>query len=166
MSAGATQAIPAADYRLQQFIRQRPDQAPAFAVPAAEWGAPEARLATWLAPEAQAFGLGDLRNEVAEALRRANRFSEQLQHTVGQPALVKSSAGGRPLGRTRVSWTGDVRTAWHPGLGPVEAAVHEQALQLALATAHAWLRIITHCRPESGQRPGGSIRTGRRNPVG
>ena len=91
----------------------------------------------------ESFALGGLGDELERALRQATGFSEQVRRTVGQPALVRSRAAGRPLGQTRVSWTGDVRTTWGPGLGPAEAAVHEQAVRLALATFQAWLRITT-----------------------
>lgn len=140
--AAAVQAIPLAENRLQRFLRQ-PDQGQSFAVPAAQARTPEARLAAWITPETDAFVSFGIRDEVAQALRQAGRFSEQVRRTLGQPALVKSSAGGRSFGRTRVSWTGDVDTAWGPGLGPVEAAVHERAVRLALATSQAWLRIVT-----------------------
>lgn len=141
--ASATRALPAVESRLQRFVRQRPDQIGAFAVPATGWQTPEARLAAWIAPEAQAFSLFGLGDELDQALHQANLFSEQVRRTLGQAALVRSKAGRRTLGHTRVGWTGDVRTAWRPGLRPAEAALHKQAVQLALATSQAWLRIVT-----------------------
>jgi hypothetical protein len=87
--------------------------------------------------------LSGLRTEVDEALRRATDFAQQVRHTLGQPALVRSSAAGRSLGRTRVSWGGDVSTVWAASLGRADVAVHDQAVRLALATFHSWVRIVT-----------------------
>lgn len=141
--SAAARAIPAAQSRLQRFQREAARQEIAFAAPAPGRAEPERRLAAAMAPEVESFALGGLGDQLEQALRQATRFSDQVRRTVGQPALVKSRAAGRPLGQTRVGWSGDVRTTWGPGLGPAEAAVHEQAVHLALATFQAWLRIAT-----------------------
>lgn len=141
--AAAERALPAAERRLQRFIATARSPQFAFAGPAPGLGAAERQLALALAPETQPFALGGLRTELDEALRRATAFAHQVRRTAGQPALVRSSAGGRPLGRTRVSWGGDVRTVWAAGLTPANVAVHDRAVQLALTTFHAWLRMVT-----------------------
>ena len=139
----ALEAIPATEDRLQQFLRESRDPASSFATPAPVRGEPEHRLAALLAPEApaQAFVLDDLRRDLALVLRQARDFSDQVRRTLGQPALVRSSARGRALGHTRVTWSGDARTFWPRGLTRSDAQIHEQAVRLALATVQAWLRI-------------------------
>jgi hypothetical protein len=143
--ATAVRALPAVESRLQSFMNASHSQQGPLAYAAAGTGPGEAerRLALVMAPEGQAFVLGGLRSEVDEALRRALDFSNQVRLTLGQPALVKSSAGGRPLGYTRVGWSGDVRTCWGTGLSRAAVVIHEQAVRLALATFHSWLRIVT-----------------------
>jgi hypothetical protein len=135
--------LPDAERRLQRFVQTSRSPQFAFAGPAPSLPLAERRLAALVAPvEVQAFALGGLRGELDEALRRATDFAHQVRRIAGQAALVRSSAAGRPLGRTRVGWGGDVRTAWAMGLSPADVAVHDRAVQLALATFHSWLRII------------------------
>ncbi|HZD11027.1 MAG TPA: hypothetical protein VE553_06770 [Candidatus Binatia bacterium] len=141
--SAAALAIPDAEVRLQRFLRQGAASGISFAAPAPELPEPERRLALWLAPEAAAYGLGELPEELAQALQRAHDFSEMVQRALGQAVLVRSRAGGRTLCCTRVSWTGDARTAWATGLSRADAAVHEQAVRLALSTFQGWVRIVT-----------------------
>lgn len=137
-------ALRAAERRLQRFMQTSRSPQFAFAAPAPGLGAAERQLALALAPaEAQPFALGGLGGELDETLRQATGFAHQVRQTVGQPALVRSSAVGRPLGHTRVSWGGDVRTVFATGLSPADVAVHDRAVQLALATFQSWLRIVT-----------------------
>jgi hypothetical protein len=143
--AAVARALQAVESRLQSFMNATRSQQESLSYSAAGIGLGQAErwLALAMAPEGQAFALGGLRSEVDEALHRALDFSNQVRLTLGQPALVKSSAGGRPLGRTRVGWSGDVRTAWGTGLSRAAAAIHGQAVRLALATFQSWLRIVT-----------------------
>lgn len=139
-----TLALSAAERRLQRFVQTSRSPQFALAGPALTLPPAERRLAALVAPmRAQPIALAGLRTDLDEATRRATDFAHQVRRIAGQVALVRSSAARRPLGHTRVGWGGDVRTVWAAGLSPTDVAVHDRAVQLALATIRSWLRIIT-----------------------
>ena len=57
-------------------------------------------------------------------------------------AAVETAVQGRLLGRTTVSWMGDMNTVWHAGLDPTSAVLHQRTLALALASRDTWMRMV------------------------
>lgn len=95
------------------------------------------------APEGVAsFGLFDSlpTAELAEAREELEGFLEQLRRFVAHYAWVETEVGGRLIGRTAVTWTGDFRTLWPDTALAGDRLRHDRSLQLALATRTTMLR--------------------------
>jgi hypothetical protein len=76
---------------------------------------------------------------------------------------VESEMEGRFLGRTAASWTGDMDTVWPEDVRPDQAALHQRALTLALASRDTMIRtviIVASCAAKLSMAmatPGGAI---------
>ena len=108
---------------------------------------PEARLAALLqtpvTPGDITFGLGD---EVGSAWQEASRqfmgFLDRLRRLIANYAWVETYGGERRIGWTVVGWTGDTDT-WQPALSlPLEAELHQRALDLALRSRLTMIRLF------------------------
>jgi hypothetical protein len=75
-----------------------------------------------------------------EATQNFEALVKQLVQFIAHYAWVESLVDGQLLGRTVVSWTGDVKTAWQAGVLPAQAALHQRALALALASRNNLIR--------------------------
>ena len=75
-----------------------------------------------------------------QALQSFQEFTERLKQMVGHLALVETRVEGRLVGRTAVSWTGDVDTMVLDWLEADRVRLHQQTLELALASRRTMLR--------------------------
>ncbi len=144
------QALPAAQAGLQADLVNLGGGGISFAIRQAGAQAPLGVLAGALQfryPElAKSFGLPDVftptRREVAGAADLFERFTRQVRQAVDGFAQVETILGGRRLGHSRATWSGDLETWWTAGSLPAERRWHEQVLAHALATRQQWLRFF------------------------
>ncbi len=147
--AVAESALPQAENRLRAFAAAG-GPSPAIA-PGLE--APELELASWSAMSQSAGDL-DLRERPGQpmddlaavpafqqAVERTEAFFAKVREAVRDFTVVETSLGDARAALTRVSWTGDMRTAWASGLSTDDARQHIRAVSLALRTRDAWLRL-------------------------
>jgi hypothetical protein len=109
---------------------------------------PEEELALLLAEVraaeiAPSFGPGAwLSQPWRDVIARFEAFLQPLLHSLTHYAWVETIIAGRWLARTVVSWKGSFVTAWQAKVPSPQARLHERALDLALASRDAWLRIL------------------------
>src|SRR5262249_3064665 len=78
-----------------------------------------------------------------QLLEQAENFLHQVRRSLAYYAWVETCFEGQSkVGRTIVSWLGDVRTDWPAGLAASHVGLHRQAVALALHTRTMWLRLI------------------------
>ncbi|HEY5867114.1 MAG TPA: hypothetical protein VI542_16450 [Candidatus Tectomicrobia bacterium] len=141
------EALALAEERLKAFVAAR-TTAPAFAISSAAVPSalPEAELLVWLQDTqegAVSFGLGDwLHGGWEETTEQFQAFVNRLLQSLAHYTAVETAVQGQLLGRTTVSWTGDMDTVWQPGLDPTSAMLHQRALALALASRDTWMRMV------------------------
>jgi hypothetical protein len=75
-----------------------------------------------------------------EAFQFFQSFTERLRQMAAHYAWVETRVEGRLVGQTAVGWTGDVDTIVVDSLDPELMRLHEQTLQLALASRQMLLR--------------------------
>jgi hypothetical protein len=75
-----------------------------------------------------------------EAFEFFQSFSERLRQLAAHYTWVETRVEGRLVGQTAVGWTGDVETILVDPLDPELMRLHEQTLQLALASRQMLLR--------------------------
>jgi hypothetical protein len=145
----ARQAIPWAAWRLEAFVLEAPPadvmRTESYAFSLTGELQPERELGAWLLAEQgeKDFGrLDDLRAGLRQTAQHVSAFSEQLRRTLTNLAWVRTTSGGQTLGRTSVSWLGDVDTLWECDLSVEQAALHRRALALALSSRQAWIRLF------------------------
>ena len=85
--------------------------------------------------EKSSFGWEQASHQLKEILERASRF-------VAAYAWVETRVQEELLGRTVVSWTGDVNTAWRAGLSPEQIRLHQRTLALALGSRDTLFRTV------------------------
>ena len=113
-----------------------------------ELAQPETELLTLLrtlqeGTSAVDFGLGE--TMVAgweQANEQLQTFVGRLLHSVSHYAWVETRLEGHLLGWTVLSWTGAVETIWQAGLSSAQAALHERAVALALASRETLIRTL------------------------
>ena len=89
------------------------------------------------------FGLGEmLPGEWKEASQRIAAILEQVVRFVACYAFVETRVEEQLLGRTAVSWMGDVNTVWMGGLTSEEVLLHQRALALAIGSRDALLQTV------------------------
>jgi len=95
------------------------------------------------APAVGTYGVGDW---AADGLQAANEevcaFFRRLAQVVGHYAWVETAQAGLVVGRTAVSWMGDVDTVWPARLDTGQAALHERAVEMALRSRDTLLRLF------------------------
>jgi hypothetical protein len=125
---------------------------------------PAAALATTPAPEYEllvllgriqtgqpgvSFALGGLipdawlPDSVQHGIERLHELLDQVQQFVAYFAWVETTVEGRLIGRTVVRWSGNMETTWRSGVSPEQVALHRRALDLALASRRALMRIVS-----------------------
>jgi hypothetical protein len=70
----------------------------------------------------------------AQASHQLKTILERMSRFVAAYAWVETRVQEELLGRTVVSWTGDVNTAWRAGLRPEQIRLHQRTLSLALGS--------------------------------
>ena len=69
-------------------------------------------------------------------------FVAQVDQLLDQYASVETRVDEQIIGRTAVGWTGDFETTLTAAANPKSAELHKQAVQLALASRTAMLRLL------------------------
>ncbi len=82
-------------------------------------------------------------SEDQENYRQWVAFVERVQHIVANYARVETAQGGRELGRTAVSWTGNFETTWAANVTLQTMRTHRQSVHLALDSRIALIRIVS-----------------------
>lgn len=140
-------ALAASPARLDAYVARGPAGV-AFGLPTGDAvaGQPESDLALLLvdmqrgAPAVD-FGLGDqLAARWEEAVQAFEGFMEQVQQIMGHYAWVETRLGGRLVGQTAVTWTGDVDSVLLDRLASDQLGLHQRTLRLALESRRTMLR--------------------------
>ncbi len=81
------------------------------------------------------FGLADrLDGRWQEITVACQSFIDRLVRFISHYAWVETEIEGHLVGRTVLGWDGDVNTLWYPALNKTHAALHHDALNLALGS--------------------------------
>lgn len=89
------------------------------------------------------FGLGEkLRGGWQQATDQFQAFVNQLLQSLAHYAWVETCIQEQCLGRTGVSWTGDMNTVWRHRLTSTQATLHQCSLELALASRNELLQTL------------------------
>lgn len=91
-------------------------------------------------PDVSFAAEGGLADRWEEAFQFFQSFTEQLKQMAAHYTWVETRVEGRLVGQTAVGWTGDVETILVDSLDPELMQLHEQTLQLALASRQMLLR--------------------------
>jgi hypothetical protein len=143
----ADEALLLAPARLDAFVAQG-QAGVAFAVPGpdAPSSEPEDEL-TLLLGEIRGDGMmvsfdpnQPLSGKWDLAFQAFQEFTDRLKQMVGHLAQVETCVEGKLVGRTSVSWTGDVDTMVLDWLDADQVRLHQQTLDLALASRRTMLR--------------------------
>lgn len=81
--------------------------------------------------------------EEQEVVRQWNVFAAEVQRLVTHCAHIRTTVAGVDVGLTTVSWAGDFATHWVPGAQPSSMPLHIQAVQMALDSRLALLRVAS-----------------------
>jgi hypothetical protein len=140
-------AVAVAPARLDAFVSQG-QAGVAFAVPGldARSAEPEGELSLLLG-ELRGDGLmvsfdpnDPHAGKLDQAVQSFQAFTDRLNRMIGHLAWVETRVEGRLVGRTAVSWTGDVDTRVLEQLEAERVRLHHQTLELALASRRTMLR--------------------------
>jgi hypothetical protein len=166
----ARRSLNAASCRLDTFVRSQ-SSGLSFGVARAELSQarPEAQLLKALTEIREGRGAISFSLEEdratwwTQSAPRIEAFVRRALQFIMHYAWVESEMEGRLLGRTAVSWTGDMDTAWQEDVHPDQAALHQRAVALALASRNTLIRtVIVAVRGAAGlsmamATPGGAI---------
>jgi hypothetical protein len=86
---------------------------------------------------------GEQQNKIEMAFAQFEDDMQRLLRLVAHFAWVETEVGGQLLGRSVVSWTGDLDTNWKSGLKADIYRLHQRDLVQALATRNLALHAIT-----------------------
>ncbi len=140
-------ALAHAPRRLDAFVSQRQaGLAYAFPTAGATPPRPEDELGLLL-PQVQTTGpvvhYGPV-DQITEVWRDAQQafesFSERLRQMVAHFAYVETRVAGELVGRTRMSWAGDVDTALSGRIVPDQVRLHQHTLEMALVSRRTLLQ--------------------------
>ncbi|NJM07923.1 hypothetical protein HC891_19625 [Candidatus Gracilibacteria bacterium] len=120
-------------------LRQSQTSGPSFGS-AADTALPEQGLLALLgAAELRASGVSfgsandeAMPDEARGAFAQVQALTAQVVQTISNFAVVETVVAGRKLGRTTVSWTGQVSTVLAVGVLPNQVVLHRRTLRLAL----------------------------------
>ena len=148
--AASQEALAVTPNRLNAFVSQGPAlPALSFGGPGARLAEPEEELSRWLLAvqgggQMMSFGpVDDFVTEWERAVETFQVFSAHLQQMMSHLAQVETRVAGRLVGRTVVTWSGDVDTYLLPGLPSDHMQLHRWTLATALASRRAVLRMST-----------------------
>jgi hypothetical protein len=80
--------------------------------------------------------------ERREVFQRWRAFLSEVRGVVSHYARVETKMAGALVGRTTVGWTGDFDTGWMEGATAPAMALHREAVQLALDSRIALVRLL------------------------
>ncbi len=140
-------ALAEAAGRLNTFVTTQ-QAAPSFSPtsPAATLGRPEAELLALLeeartGTPATAFGLGEKIDEGLDtATARLREVVDRVLRAMTHFAWVETQIQGQLLCRTGISWTGDESSVWQANPDPAQIALHQRALNVAIASRNTFIR--------------------------
>jgi hypothetical protein len=145
--AAAEMALDEVPARLDLYaMRERVGVSYALPAPGVGAGLAEDDLSLMLAemrgtmPAVSFEAEGGLVGRWEEAFQFFQSLTERLKQMAAHYTWVETRVEGRLVGQTAVSWTGDVETILVDTLDPELAQLHEQTLQLALASRQMLLR--------------------------
>jgi hypothetical protein len=148
--AAAERALDEVPVRLDLYL-MRERMGVAYALPTSE--APPARAEDDLslmlaemrgvAPAVSFEAEGRFGGRWDEAVQFFQTFTERLKQVTAHYTWVETRVEGKLVGQTAVGWTGDVDTFLVESLDPELMQLHEQTLQLALASRQMLLRTST-----------------------
>lgn len=96
-----------------------------------------------LSSPAVSFGVGEmLLGGWQEASKQVADILDRVVRVVACYAFVETRVQEQLLGRTTVSWTGDVNTVWRGGFSPEQVLLHQRTLALALDSRDTLLRTV------------------------
>lgn len=81
--------------------------------------------------------------EEQETVRQWDTFVAEIRRMVTHYAHIHTTIAGTDVGLTTVSWTGDFATHWVPGSQPDAMPLHIQAVQMALDSRLALIRVAS-----------------------
>ena len=105
-----------------------------------DWPAPERALYTWLdnAQRGEAFTIMDDLKETGQQI--ANLYQMLARLGKGDD-WVETDHDGRPLGRSKISWLGDMDTYLVPGISYEVVVLHQQHVHSCQEARLIWVRI-------------------------
>lgn len=150
--ATAQAALAATPARLDAFVAQgQAGLSYSYSLPAPGAGPtrPEDELSLLLAGiqgggPMMDYGVGDqFVGKWKEARQVFQAFADRLQQMIAHFAWVETRVAGDTVGRTRVTWTGDVDTFLQDQLEPDRMRLHQHTLNVALVSRRTLLRTST-----------------------
>ncbi len=131
-------ALAQAQARLDGYTAQRQPRVGVAFGPGPAAGPAEQALDSLLAELTQApapvsFGWREtVGGGLAQAAERCEAFLERLAQQLAYYAWVETRQQGQVLAWTASGWSGDARTTWLAGVGPLQMALHHRSLALAM----------------------------------
>jgi hypothetical protein len=89
------------------------------------------------------FGIGEhVSDGWNKVTQQFQAWACHLLRAVAHYAWVETYAGDQLIGRTSVSWAGDMQTVWPAGLDPAQSVLHQRTLDLALASRNTAMQLF------------------------
>jgi hypothetical protein len=141
----AQAALPQAEARLKNFTQALPYKGLEYALPSGEAYTAERELQDFLARTqrtgARTYGLDDMFPKVRELVQSVSQLAHNVRLSLASQAQVETSQAGRLVGRSWVSWSGDITSEWMAELSVDQADLHHDAVAQILDTRQSWVRI-------------------------
>lgn len=140
------QALPQVSTRLEAVVQQEASGS-AFTVSSIE-NTPIAeaellRMLRELEYPSVSFGLGErITDNLKSIAQHFQAFIEHVLKVVHQYALIETHMGEQLLGKTFVSWNGNLSTVWPAHPAPIHVVIHMKMVELVLATRLQLIRIV------------------------
>lgn len=144
--ARAEQALPKATSRLTAAIQQEQsghafDLAASSTTPAAE--AELFQLLQTLQQPSASFGIGEgIASEWNKVTEQFQSFTERVLKVITHYAWVETYMGEQLLGKTSLSWTGDISTVWPLQPTSAQVMLHQRMVVLTLSSRMLLMRIF------------------------
>jgi len=94
-------------------------------------------------PPVESYGLAERLPDWKQSQKEFLEAFERLQKLLTHLAWVETRVDGALLARTVVDWSGDLDTVWGKRLDAAQFELHRRALQVALSSRVALLRLLT-----------------------
>jgi hypothetical protein len=140
----ALQALPRAEQRLELYTSQieqnDPGESEHYDLDENEWPEPERVLHTWLVTAQQEASFTVVDN-LREAGQQIVNLYQMLARLGRGNDWVNTNHAGHAIGRSRISWLGDIDTFLVRGMPPELVVLHQQHLHTCLEARLLWMRI-------------------------